>query len=135
MIPVLRTAQGVKFDVIAPAGFRIMAALDHATQVIGQDLTITAGTNDHATGRHTRGEAFDVRTKDLTVPTLVRLMQVLMAVLGPLFTVLYEVAEKPDDPALAAIAFINADASGPHLHIQPKKGTDYPPIDDGTLKA
>lgn len=126
-VTVLRQGTGTTFNTIAPGGFRILAALDHAAQVIGHDLTITAGTNDHASGKHVTGEAFDVRVRDLTVPELVRLRQVLQSSLGPRFTVLYECPLPPSDPALLAIAFINKDASAPHLHIQILKGSVYPP--------
>lgn len=131
MVPVLRYTADVTFDRIAPGGFVILAALVHATQVIGMDLWITAWTNGHNTGRHPKGEAADVRVRDLDVPTLVRLKQLLTATLGHRFTVLYECPLPPSDPALLAIAFINKDASAPHLHIQVKRNTVYPPIEDG----
>lgn len=126
-VTVLRQGVGTEFRLIAPGGFRILAALDHATQVIGHDLTITAGTNDHTTGRHPKGEAFDVRVKDLDVPQTLRLRQVLQSSLGPRFTVLYETPTKPSDPMLAAIATINPDATAPHLHIQVRRDISYPP--------
>lgn len=126
-VPCLRHTADVAFARIAPGGFRMLAALDHATAVIGRDLTITAGTNDHTEGRHPLGEAFDVRVRDLDVPTTLRLVQVLKATLGPRFTVLYEVPTLPSDPQLRAIATVNPAASGPHLHLQVKKDTVYPP--------
>lgn len=125
-----------EFAIIAPGGFRILAALDHATQVIGHDLTITAGTNDHSIGKHPVGEAFDVRVRDLTVPEILRLRENLQATLGPRFTVLFESPTKPADPALADIATINTGASAPHVHIQVKRGTSYPPsAGDEALKV
>lgn len=131
MTPVLRCADGVTFARIAPGGFRILAALDAACQAIGHDLTISAGTNDHTTGRHPLGEAYDVRTRDLTASQILRLVQVLRTTLGPAFTVLYERPTPEPEPSLAAIAFINAAASGPHLHVQVKKGTAYPSLPGG----
>lgn len=127
IVPVLRQGDGVEFSVIAPGGFRILAALDHCTQVIDRDLVITAGTDHHHDGRHVTGEAFDVRVKDFDVPTILRLRQTAAAILGPRFTVLYEVPSEPTDPQLKAIAFVNGAASGPHLHVQVKRGTVYPP--------
>jgi hypothetical protein len=129
-IPVLRQSPACEFARIAPAGFRIIAALDHCTQVIAHDLTITAGTNDHTTGRHPLGEAFDVRTRDLLPAQILRVRQVLQSVLGPRFTVLYETPTKPTDPMLVDIATINPEASAPHFHVQAKKGTTYPPMPD-----
>lgn len=127
-VPCLRHTDECEFARIGPGGFRILAALDHATAVIGRDLVITAGTNDHTTGRHPLGEAFDVRTRGFDVPTIVRLKQNVQAILGPRFTVLYEVPTKPSDPALREIATVNPQATGEHLHIQVKKDTDYPPV-------
>lgn len=126
-IPVLRCKPGVAFDRIAPGGFRILRALDGATLVIGTDLWITSGTDSHATGRHPHGEAYDVSVKNLSIPVILRLRTYLLQVLGQQFTVLYETPTRPDDPALAAIAYVNGDATGPHLHVQVKKGIEYPP--------
>lgn len=135
-VPCLRHTAETKFEAIAPGGFRILAALDHATQVIGKDITLTAGTNDHSIGKHPIGEAYDVRVRSFDVPTILRLRQVLQATLGPRFTVLYETPTKPGDPVLAAIATINPDASAPHLHIQTRKGLNYPPTaSDVEVKA
>lgn len=116
-----------EFGQIAPGGFVILAAIQHASQVIAHDLTITAGTNDHAIGKHPVGEAYDLRVRDLTVPQTLRLVDVLKATLGTRFTVLYETPTTPTDPALAAIATINAGASAPHVHAQVRKGTSFPP--------
>lgn len=135
-VSVLRCAEGVAFARISPAGFRILAALDHATQVVGRDLIITAGTNDHTSGPHVRGEAYDVRTKDLDVPTILKLKTRLEAMLGMRFTVLYETPFVPTDPDLKRIAYVNGDATGEHLHIQPLKGSTYPPtVEDAELRA
>lgn len=131
IVTVLRHTADCTFDRIAPGGFRILAALDHATQVVAHDLTITAGTNDHVTGRHPLGEAYDIRTRDLDVPTIVRLRQVLQSSLGPRFTVLFECPTPPSDPILQAFATINPDASAPHIHVQVRKNLDYPPTETG----
>jgi hypothetical protein len=134
-IPVLRCAEGVQFERIAPGGFRILAALDGATKVLGRDLTITSGTDGHTGGKHPTGEAYDVRTRDLLAPQVLRLYDYLQATLGERFTVLYEVPERPDNARLAAIAYLNPAASGPHIHCQIKKGTTYPPADGSGLIA
>lgn len=126
-IPVLRAEPDVEFRRIAPGGFRILAALDHATSVLGRDLVITSGTDSHGAGRHPVGEAFDVRTRDLDVPSIVRLLRVVQDGLGPRFTVLYETPVPPTDPILARFATVNPHATGEHLHAQVRKGTKYPP--------
>lgn len=125
---VILVKDSVRFDRIAPAGFRILAALDRACKVIGCDLVITCGTEAHdEDDPHTLGEAYDVRVRTLPAPVLIRLYYWLTAELGPLFTVLYEVPQvDPKDP-LALIAYPNPGASSAHLHIQRKKGTVYPP--------
>jgi hypothetical protein len=132
-IPVLRAEADVAFACIAPGGFRILAALDLATKMLGRDLVLTSGTDSHATGRHPVGEAFDVRTKDFDVPTVLRLYRTLTDLLGVRFTVLYEVPIAPSDHMLAKIATVNPHATGPHLHVQVKKGTQYPP--DGGIEV
>jgi hypothetical protein len=127
-VNVLRHRPSARFAVIRPAGFRILSALDHATTACGIDLEITCGTDDHPEGNpHTLGEAYDVSVRGLAVDTLLILIGYLKARLGPLFTVLYETKTTPADARLAKIASLNAKATGPHLHIQRKRGTRYPP--------
>lgn len=128
MVPVVRVKDGVQFRCIAPAGFRILAALDATTKVLGFDLWITSGTDSHTAGKHPLGEAYDVSVKDLTGPVLLKTKAFLEQTLGKRFTVLYECPSPPSDPALAAIAWINPEATGAHLHIQLSKlHPDYPP--------
>lgn len=134
MIPVVRCKPGAKFEVIAPGGFRILAAIDGATSVLGHDLTIAAGTNDHdGISRHNLGEAYDVSVKDFAIGPLEALIRYLSQRLGPRFTVMYETPTRPTDHELAKIATVNPSATGPHLHIQTKKGEVYPPVETGTL--
>ena len=130
---VLRCKPGVTFEVIAPGGVRILSALDGTARMMGIDLFITAGTNDHAGGRHPFGEAFDVSVKDMSPTMIAKVKRHLEQVLGDRFTVLYEVPAKPNDPQLAAIAYVNAQATGAHFHVQVRKGTEYPPRDSGAL--
>lgn len=130
VLPVVRVRPGVKFDIIAPAGFRILAAIDSGSKYLGGDLWITSGTDSHAAGRHLTGEAYDVSIKDLPTTVMLKLKRYLEQNLGERFTVLYEVPTLPDDPVLASIAFVNPDATAPHLHIQPRKNTVYPPSEN-----
>lgn len=130
MIPVLRSKLGTEFAVIAPGGFRILAALDGLSKVLGQDLIITAGTNDHtAPDPHALGEAIDISVRDLAPPQIARAKTYLEQALGTdRFTVLYEVPDQSHlDPAIAMIAYVNPHATAPHIHIQVRKGTTYPP--------
>ena len=127
MIYVLRHRPGAQFDHIEPAGFRILSALDQATQVCQTDLMITSGTDSHAGGAHPVGDAYDVSVIGLSADQIEAVYTFLTVTLGTLFTVLYEVPKVPSDPTLHHIAYVNAHATGPHLHIQRNKGTVYPP--------
>lgn len=60
---IVRTKLGVRFDVIDPAGFRLLGALDRVARLVPYDLTITCGTEAHpTTDPHTLGHAYDVRS-------------------------------------------------------------------------
>lgn len=131
MIPVVRCRPSVRFDVIAPGGFRLLAAIDALTHILATDVIITSGTDSHSAGRHPNGEAYDLSVHGWTVPTILKAKAFLERILGPRFTVLYEVPLRPDDPQLQTIAFLNPDASGAHLHLQVKKATIYPPDPGG----
>lgn len=125
---VVRHRSTARFDVIAPAGFRILAAIDHAAQACRADLEITSGTDSHTLpDPHVTGEAYDVSVKGLSAQQIADVKASLEAILGPLFTVLYEVQQVPSDPTLRAIAYVNIKATGSHFHIQRRKGTVFPP--------
>ncbi len=133
-IPVVHP-EAATFATMTPAGIRILAALDNATRVLNIDLVITCGTEDHAPDDpHTRGEAYDIRVRGIPTALLLKLITFLQQVLGPLFTILLETPVTLLEPQLAAIQTINPHATAPHLHIQSKRGTIYPPL-DGTVKA
>lgn len=129
MTPVLRCKAGVQFAVIAPGGFRLLSALDTATSVLKKDLLLTAGTNDHATGRHPLGEAYDVSVANLKDGEIRQLVDLLRQILGVAFGVWYEVPLATADPILLPVALVNVHASGPHVHCQVAKGTAYPPVE------
>lgn len=128
LIPCVRCVPTVKFAVLAPAGVRILVAIWTVGQSNAMDVWITCGTDGHGpSDPHTLGEAFDISVKQMTVPTIVKIKRQLEQILGERFTVLYEVPSLPTDPMLIAIAYVNAEATGPHFHIQRKRGTVYPP--------
>ena len=126
---VVRHRPGARFDVIAPAGFRILAALDQAAQDCRVDLMVTCGTDSHALpDPHVTGEAYDVSVLGLSAQQIADVKANLDAALGPLFTVLYEVPSVPSDPTLRSIAYVNVKATGPHFHVQKRKGLgEFPP--------
>ena len=125
---VVRHRPATRFDSIHPAGFRILAAIDRAAQECRVDLMITSGTDSHAApDPHVTGEAYDVSVHLLSAQQIADVKASLERTLGPLFTVLYEVPTVPSDPTLRPIAYVNATATGPHFHVQRKKGTEFPP--------
>lgn len=125
---VVRVKAGVKFDRLAPAGVRILSAADQVARECGVDLEITCGTEGHAADDpHTLGEAFDFSVRNFDVDHILDVRERLMRGLGQLFTVLYERPDHPTDKRLAVIAYVNSKASAPHLHVQRKTGTLYPP--------
>lgn len=125
---VVRHRPSAYFQVIAPAGFRILSALDQAAQACRVDLMITSGTDSHtAPDPHVSGDAYDVSVFGLSADQIANVKASMESTLGPLFTVLYEVEKVPSDPTLRAIAYVNVKATGPHFHIQRRKGTVFPP--------
>lgn len=120
MIPCLRTKDGVRFDVIAPGGFRILAALEYCADRIAHDLTIASGTDGEHSGPddpHHRGEAYDVRTHDLPDKQLA-------------LDCIKDFLAIPRDEQQGSRFFAWIEAEGQpneHIHVQVRKGTVYPP--------
>ncbi len=131
MIGTVGFAQGVRITgVPSPAQCHIIAALDVVARAMGRNFLVTCGEEGHSpTDPHTRRQAFDIRTLDFDHPKeLVEAYQRIARELGSYWTVLYETPSRPDDPILRDLAYVNPDASGPHIHCQPVKGTNYPPV-------
>lgn len=119
----------VRIEHLTPAGARILAAIAHVAMLLKVTLTVTCGREAHgATNPHTLGRALDLRTKDLSVPMVLRVFSLLRDLLGPHFTVLYETPTKVR-AGLEAIATPNARATGEHIHVQLKKGLIEIPAD------
>lgn len=126
-IPMVQVKKGVVLHPITPALIRLIGVTDQAVRLLGRDLTITCGREGHAIGDpHTRGEAIDIRTRDLPEGTILTLFNWLKATLGSAWTVLYEVPERPHG-VLASICYVNPSASAQHIHVQPRRGTSWPP--------
>jgi len=113
-INVIRVKPGVQFTTIAPGGFVLLDAILWAAQDIGHDVTITSGTDGMHSGPddpHHRGEAYDVRTKDVPDKDLL----------------LAQIQRRLD--AAHFYVFIEAEGTeNEHIHGQVKKGTTYPPV-------
>mgnify|MGYP001375869642 FL=1 len=117
----LRMKPGAVLGTPAPAGFRLLAATDRASRLVRVDLTLTCGTDSHGPDDpHTRGEAYDVRTRDLTASQAQR---VLRAVLTDLCD------EDGDQIVDTSGGFATAHFFGileaDHLHLQRRQGTVY----------
>lgn len=128
---VLRTKLGVQFTQIAPGGFEILSALVIVAGMGTADLLLTCGTEGHPpTDPHTLGKAYDVSIEGLTGDQIAVFCQRLKATLGAKFTVLYEVPTAaqalPSTMDLSPYLYVNAGATGPHVHVQVKIGETYP---------
>lgn len=83
----IRFKDGVEFGVIAPGGYKILAALRTIASTFPKDVTITAGTNGQhkKTSRHYLGLAYDVRSHDQTSDEKMSFLAQLNILLGAKF--------------------------------------------------
>ena len=103
--------KGVRFDVVAPAGWMILDAIKMTCHETALDIVITSGTDGLHSGPndpHLTGEAFDIRTKDFTREEKKYVLDTLMAWL-------------PDDQFYGFIE--DPDGPNEHIHVQRRKGT------------
>jgi hypothetical protein len=104
---------GVDFGpCLAPAGARILEVLRKFVRGVQFDLTITSardGLHSGPADPHHTGEAFDVRTHDLTASEKQQVVFYMQGMLGPQF---YAFVEDPD-------------GANEHIHVQRRKGTTY----------
>lgn len=112
---VVRIKDGVQFSKIAPAGFRILAAIDNAAKLLKCDMVITSACDGEHSGPddpHHTGEAYDLRTHDF--PTVQFKMIVLNNIMQQLGWTYF-------------FGFVEAEGTEQeHIHLQRKKGTTYP---------
>lgn len=113
---------------LAPAGVRILGALDHTARACGVSLVVTCADKEHpASDPHSTGEAFDVRTRNLTDAGMkTRVLQTLIATLAD--------DAGSDQPLPVSIGFAtkrfyaqleNPGQPNEHLHVQRRNGTAY----------
>lgn len=110
---VVRTKQGVLFSVIAPGGFEILRAITETAKALDCDLTITSGCDGTHSGPndpHHRGEAYDVRSHDLSAEQKQVVLTQFISKLGDRF---YCFLESPG-------------TTNEHYHLQVRKGGTYP---------
>lgn len=126
---VLKVKPGVEFTLIAPAGFRLLGALEATARGIGLDLTITSacdGEHSGPTDPHHKGEAYDVRSKGLPLLTIEMLIH--HAILA--------LCDEGEVPVAASrtsyttnhfFGFLEqAGTANEHLHFQRRRNTVYP---------
>ena len=127
----LRLKTGVSLSDLAPAGERIRAAFEMASDALGIDLTLTCTTADHKPeDHHSKGEAIDCRTYDLSADEIVSLYRFMGVELGPGFTVLYEVpiGQRDNlDPRVAELVYAPSNPNAQHLHVQLRNNTTFVP--------
>lgn len=103
---------GVTFEPYAPGGMRILEVLKQIVHTYPFDVTITSGTDGVHSGPddpHKHGDAFDIRTKDLTDLQKNMLLAGLVKNLGSRFYVFLEAPGTDNE----------------HIHGQTRKGTTY----------
>lgn len=126
---VLHLKDGVTLDPIAAAGGALLYALAMVAQGLKQDITITSGTDGEHSGPtdpHKLGEAYDVRSKDLTA---ISPNGLILAVLEKLKTGPYDYPT-PTSGGFATSHFFgfleSPDTPNTHIHFQRRKNTTFP---------
>lgn len=116
--------QGVRFDLIKPAGFRILGAVERASRALYFDVTITCGSEGHPPADpHSLGEAYDIRTHGLTLAQKHDLLEWVMRDLAG------RIDLTPTDTGYTTPAFYGfleaPETANEHIHIQRRRGTVY----------
>lgn len=120
----------VRLDPLTEVHVHLLAALERTATACQTNLVVTCGREDHPLDDvHALGHALDVSVHGLSASLIVRVKSWLEQILGPPWTVLFECPAAPtvNEPQLISIATINKGASARHFHLQPKKGTIWPP--------
>lgn len=135
-IYVVHTKPSVKFDRILPAGFRILAKIDALPQLLQRDVFISCGTEAHDAGTpHSTGEAYDISVVGWSGEIIETALNYLRHELGPLFYAQFEVRDVAQDSTPSRVAQVNTNATAPHIHVQRRKATIYPPPIGRTVNA
>lgn len=117
----------MQFARIAPAGFRLLGAIEHAARACGVSLTITSGTDNHGpTDPHTKGEAYDIRSRGMPREQQTQVLTAIMMYLSDGA----DDAPSATSGGLATHAFFgfleNPGTAQEHFHVQRRKGRLYP---------
>ena len=131
-VAVVHVKPGVLFTTIAPAGFRLLGAIERAARAVNAPLTITSACDGAHSGPddpHHRGEAFDVRSQDL--PEAVKhtvLAEIMRACnddgVGPAQPVAGIPASLATSRFFGFLEAVGTDNE--HIHVQLRKGRSYP---------
>lgn len=116
----------VRFDRIAPAGFRLLEAISRTARAMRRDLTITCACEAHEKNTpHDLGEAFDLRCHDIQPDEKQALLRRLM----------FELSDGSEDqPEEVSVGLATRRFYGQiehlgepteHLHIQRRRNTEY----------
>lgn len=123
----VRVKAGVSFTRIAPAGFRLLAAIEGTARRLQLPLTITCACEGHpATDPHTKGEAYDVRSHTLTAAQQRDVLRDVLLDLGD------DVDDAPIEIGIGVATrrfygqLEDPGGANAHLHFQRRKGTTYP---------
>ena len=111
---VIRVHAGVQFNIIAPAGFKILSAVQYACDHCFTDAVLTSacdGVHSGPDDPHHKGEAFDFRSHDYSEQLKRDFLATILSQLDPLH--FYGFLESPG-------------TLNEHFHIQRRKGTIYP---------
>lgn len=118
---------GCDTRVLGKAGVRILGVLDALARQFGHDITVTCANEGHTLpDPHVTGDAFDVRTHDLTED---RKQAVLHELLIALADHPVTDAPRPVSIGLATSRFYaqleNPGLVTEHIHVQRRNGTTY----------
>ncbi len=109
---------GVLFTTIAPAGFRLLGAIEASARELACDLTITSacdGTHAGLNDPHHRGEAYDIRTHGMTDGQKDDVLR----------RILDHCSNGPNDPALPLAPVARSWATRDFFGFVEKPGTDF----------
>lgn len=121
---------GVRFTTIAPAGFRLLAAIERAARGLRLELTITSACDGPHSGPgdpHKLGEAYDLQSHAFGVGLKRTVLR----------AILLDCCEPDEAPAERVgllwittayfFGFLEAtETPNEHFHLQRRKGTTYP---------
>lgn len=123
---------GVLFTTIAPAGFRLLGAIELAARRAGVNLVITSACDGEHSGPddpHHRGEAYDIRSHDLPEPIKHTVLAEIMRACNDDGAAPAQTAAGIAGGLVTSMFYGFLEAVGTdneHIHVQVRKGRPYP---------